>query len=322
MHAANDVNVYALASKDVTTYAIAIGGGFVGVAGAVSVWSAGTGPTRTYDANSGDQSGAGADNQDAATSISGGAYDPNTEADGEVDGNGSFGYRQILGGVNGSSYGSKGSTRISSATTSANSGVNTKADTTTGLTAATMTGTIPRGTSAFIDGTVVAGGDVRVKADDNVAFFGLVISAAGGFVGVGGAILVATVDSNTDARVGATAFISAGGEVSVYAGLVEKSHTFAFAGAGGVVGIGAQVTVLHSTSHQNAHIDAGAAIPLAGGGINVQAWTDRTVDVVRDRRRHRRRGHRPRAGAPGRERHDERLDRHPRGPGHTAAASS
>ncbi len=280
IHAAKDVNAYALANKDVTTYAIAIGAGFVGVAGAVSVWSAGTGPTRTYDANSGDQSGAGSDNHDALTD--GGAAEPTTEADNEAGGNGGgagYGYKNILDGVSGSKYGPNGSSRLSSAKSNANSGISSKAATASGLTAAAMTGTVARGTSAAIDATVVAGGSVQVKADEFVHFFGLVVSAAGGFVGVGGAVQVATVDSNTDARIGATANINAGGQVSVYAGNTERTNTFALAFGGGVVGIGAQVTVLHSTSHQTAHIDAGATISTAGGGLGAQAWTDREVGV-------------------------------------------
>ena len=47
------VQVNALAIKSVQSYAVSIGGGFVGVAGAVSVWSIGTAPTASYssDAN-------------------------------------------------------------------------------------------------------------------------------------------------------------------------------------------------------------------------------------------------------------------------------
>ncbi|TAM91272.1 MAG: hypothetical protein EPN43_04655, partial [Jatrophihabitans sp.] len=42
------VEVDALSSKHVRTYAVSVGGGFVGVAGAVSVWSVGTAPNATY----------------------------------------------------------------------------------------------------------------------------------------------------------------------------------------------------------------------------------------------------------------------------------
>src|SRR5206468_227996 len=46
--AAANVDVNALSRKDVSTYAVSIGGGFVGVAGSVSVWTVGTQATTTY----------------------------------------------------------------------------------------------------------------------------------------------------------------------------------------------------------------------------------------------------------------------------------
>ena len=55
VRAARDVNVYALASKQVATYAISIGGGFVGVAGSASIWTVGTAPTTKYNATGPDQ---------------------------------------------------------------------------------------------------------------------------------------------------------------------------------------------------------------------------------------------------------------------------
>ena len=54
VNASTTVDVNALATKHVTTYAVAIGGGFVGVGGAVSVWSLGTGGASTYDDGQGD----------------------------------------------------------------------------------------------------------------------------------------------------------------------------------------------------------------------------------------------------------------------------
>ncbi|MDQ0612685.1 hypothetical protein QF046_000326 [Microbacterium sp. W4I4] len=49
--AKGDVRVNALAIKHVQSYAVSIGGGFVGVAGAVSVWSIGTAPTASYSSD-------------------------------------------------------------------------------------------------------------------------------------------------------------------------------------------------------------------------------------------------------------------------------
>src|SRR6185503_12317607 len=53
LRAADDVSVIALSRKNVQTYALSVGGGFVGAAGAVSVWSVGTQATTTYDDDGG-----------------------------------------------------------------------------------------------------------------------------------------------------------------------------------------------------------------------------------------------------------------------------
>ena len=47
VRASGDVEVSALSRKDVKTFALSIGGGFVGVAGSVSVWTIGTQATTT-----------------------------------------------------------------------------------------------------------------------------------------------------------------------------------------------------------------------------------------------------------------------------------
>src|SRR5262249_45101082 len=51
--AKGDVEVNAISNKEVQTYALSVGGGFVGVAGSVSVWSVGTQPTTTYNDGAG-----------------------------------------------------------------------------------------------------------------------------------------------------------------------------------------------------------------------------------------------------------------------------
>ena len=54
VHALDDVLVAALSIKDVTTLALSIGGGFVGIAGSVSVWTVGTQATTTYEGSGSD----------------------------------------------------------------------------------------------------------------------------------------------------------------------------------------------------------------------------------------------------------------------------
>ena len=51
--AADEADVYALTYKEITTFAIGLAGGFVGVSGGVSVWIIGTQPTTTYSETGG-----------------------------------------------------------------------------------------------------------------------------------------------------------------------------------------------------------------------------------------------------------------------------
>ena len=260
-----NVYVYALSSKHAKTYTFAIGGGFVGVSGAVAVWSLGTAPTQSYNDGQGDSGSAGTS----------GAGDP-SQADSDAN---SSGYQGIISGSSSSDSGNgvsdKANNRINSHTKSGSGNVTSQVN---GMSAsigspttAALTTPITPGTSAEIFGHVTAGGDVVVHADDNVSFGGIVGSAAGGAVGVGASVLVASIDAETTAEIGGTAVISSGGQVKVYAGMQEKTSTIAFAGAGGAVGVAAQVTVLNDSSSQYARIDSGAKIHRAVGGIDVKA---------------------------------------------------
>ncbi|MEX1357532.1 MAG: hypothetical protein WD981_02810, partial [Gaiellaceae bacterium] len=279
VHAAADVNVYALARKDVQTYAFAIGGGFVGIAGAVSVWTVGTAPTTSYDANAGGTGGPDSQNPLDVGSNGNSA----TSADSQVTGDGN-GYQTILDGATPTASDNT-SMRIRGVTgddssSGAKKSIRDKAILNAGVTATALSTTVPRGTAAAIDATVVAGGTVRIVADDNLRFKGLVGTAAGGVVGIGGSVLVANVKSSTDARLGAPASITAGGQLFIRARLDEESFALAFAGAGGLVAVGAQVAVLNDTSTQSAHVDNGAEIPTAAGGIVVEALTTREIETL------------------------------------------
>ncbi|MGZ4129286.1 MAG: hypothetical protein ACXVPR_00475, partial [Actinomycetota bacterium] len=165
---------------------------------------------------------------------------------------------------------------------------------TTTLTSAAPTGNVasdalaahvPAGTSAQIQAgsTVVAGRGVHVRAKDNLSVTGIAGSVAGGFVGVGAAVLVMNVDSATEASIGPGSSVTAGsggsGDVAVEASMKEDVFGLAFAGTGGFVALGAQVVVLNDTGTQNAHIDNGSAIHQAGGGVLVTTTADRTIDV-------------------------------------------
>ena len=81
-----NVGIYALGFKEVTTFAIGLAGGFVGVAGGVSVWTIGPQATSTYNEGAGGpdkgewQSGTAYDKGDVVTYCSGAGCEPKTFA--------------------------------------------------------------------------------------------------------------------------------------------------------------------------------------------------------------------------------------------------
>ena len=118
----------------------------------------------------------------------------------------------------------KTSSRISAAQSGPQSRINAAAASVGGSVATTAISTVPSGgTTATVDGTVVANGHIHVWATDNLDVFGIAGAAAGGLGAVGAAVLVLNVKSRTDAGVGPSASLSAGGQVSVSASMIENS---------------------------------------------------------------------------------------------------
>ena len=140
------------------------------------------------------------------------------------------------------------------------------------------------GTVAFIGAgaVVTAGDDVSVLALETVTYNGQTGSVAVGVGGIGGSVTIANVGTRADAHIAGGAIVTAGGQagddVSVTAGFVENLSGFAFAGQVGLIGIGAQIVVLHDTSEQTASIDDGATI-IQADLVSVSSSADRTVDV-------------------------------------------
>ncbi|WP_203230655.1 calcium-binding protein [Agromyces humi] len=130
---------------------------------------------------------------------------------------------------------------------------------------------------------VTAGHSVRVWAIDDLQVLGIAGAIGGGFVGGGGSVLVLNIRSRTDAAIGSTAVITAGGgasdEISVRAIMVEDSLAFGLAAGGGFVGIGGQVAVIKDTGSQRAHVDGGAELRRAGLGVLVESSANRTLNV-------------------------------------------
>ena len=171
----------------------------------------------------------------------------------------------------------KTNTRISGATTQASTKMAAAKPTSGPTSAALANVTPPLGTKASLNATVTStAGDVRVVAVDRLDFNGIAGTGAAGLVGVGASVLIMNVETVTEAQVGSSANIGAAGVVEVRASQVnEQVHGLAFAAAAGLVAVGGIVVVINDTSSQNAHVDTGAQIRAAGGGIVVRATADR-----------------------------------------------
>lgn len=276
--ASADVDVNALSDKYVESIAISGAGGVAAFAGSVSVWTIGS----DFDASDAldpaehdDGSSAGSDNDEVG--------DTTANADSM---SGSF--STILG-----NYGSSTplGTFASSAASSISSGVPTSGSFYTSATSAVIDPNTS-GTTAFIaDNAVVnAGGSVAVRALEQVYVDILAGSGAVGAVGIGGSVVVLNIRSDTDAYLGSDsdsdnddtgAQVSAGSDSSdnilIEAGLNSDVEVFAFAGAAGLVSIGAQVVVIDDSSRQVAHLGDKVLIPQAGGTVEISAHADRNI---------------------------------------------
>ena len=219
------------------------------------------------------------------------AADPHSsaasEADDQASDKGGTGYTSIL---NGTSQGSNDPADMQIhdvvAGTDTQPGVNQKLSDSAGRIGSvsqtlTNDANVSQGTVAAVNGTVVAGHSIHVRANEGLDFDGLAGTASGGLLSLSGAVLICNVHSNVEAKVGAGASLTAGGGggdgVGVSADHTGSTSGLAFAGQVGLVAVGAQVVVINDTSTQNAHVDDSAAIRRAGGGIDVEANDTRAV---------------------------------------------
>jgi len=138
---------------------------------------------------------------------------------------------------------------------------------------------LPPGTSASIAGgaqVTTTNGDIKVNAVEDLELTMFTGGFAGGAVGAGAGITVASVASNVTASAGGT--LSAGGNLTVSATLDEDINIQSFAGGVGFVGLGAAVAVLNDSSTTSAGI-APNAVVLAADLIDIDAVTRQTIDV-------------------------------------------
>ncbi|MBW4598225.1 MAG: DUF4347 domain-containing protein [Calothrix sp. FI2-JRJ7] len=129
-----------------------------------------------------------------------------------------------------------------------------------------------QGTTAFISGSINAGGQINIISDETTKL-GITSGALalGGLLGAGGSVGIANITHNTSAYVGANANLTVGSNLNILAtGLVDSSKVQTIAGTAGLVGLGAAVSYLTSNNNTNAYIDSGTRINKANN-INVTA---------------------------------------------------
>ncbi len=160
---------------------------------------------------------------------------------------------------------------------SGKSNISTKKDVLDDL---TPSASVIKGTTAFISGTVNAGGEVTILSDE-ITKLGITSGALalGGFAGIGGSVGIANVTHNSSAYVGANSNLTVGGNLNITAtGLVDSNKVQTIAGAGGLVGLGAAVSYLTSHNNTSAYIDSGTKINQANN-INVIAGSSSNLTV-------------------------------------------
>ncbi len=111
---------------------------------------------------------------------------------------------------------------------------------------------------------------VTLRAGNRIETFSFAGGLAGGFVGVGGAVDIGSIKNDTAAFIKSGADVAARGNVLVGAHHLDKNFGFTLALGGGVVGIGAAVSVWSigtplSANYQNSQGSTGSAFSANGG---------------------------------------------------------
>ncbi len=275
VHAQQDVNVNALANKDVQSYAVSGAGGAVALAGSVSVWTIGSAFSSGYADNNGSNSTDPLSSGGSSLSTSTSKADSQTSDIATMltgsDGYKSSGTQNSSGGVK--TNVTKGTTKLSSPGSD-------------GLVSGAKSKT--SGTAAYIGGGahVTAGqrgngvGSVKVLAREKIKFTATAGTVSGGIAGIGGAVVIVNINSNTQAYIASGATVRAGSadNILVSASLTNDVTGNAIAGLAGLLALGAQVVIIKDTSTQWAHIDSEAVITQAGS-LTVQATANRVLNA-------------------------------------------
>ncbi len=279
VHAAGNVAVFALSDKDFNSTTLSISGGAFALGGAVAVFTldaaldANSQSALSDPSNSSSNAGSVSSNlqqvSDATSALSGTQSQSNSSTQVSTDGS-----QQSTGNsglVSSNLAAVQSSTARSTATQS-----NAASD--------MLSAPVPEtGTVADIDGTVTAG-NVSVQAKENVTANVAVGQGSGGIAGVGAAVGVLTIDSNTQAFLDSGAAVTATGTITVNAVFDDKTVTKVYAAQGGLVGLGVEVAISHDNSNQLAFVADKAKIKQASAGEHRRSTANRTVEAERGRR--------------------------------------
>ena len=259
--AGGDVDVFSLGLVDVESYALSVGGGVVGVAGAVSVWTIGTDFNSTYSDTG---------NNDDALKIHGsGAQYPgsDTYSDGQTN---RSDIKALLGQYTASS-GSNNTGALGGVVSQALSDYSGSQP--QGEIQATYANTTQSANFALIDGgaVITTGGDLNLKGDFTLLLHQAPGTGALGLGAAGGSVAIAEVGQSVDVEYWGAATV--GGTMNVEADYTGTPSQLAFGGAVGYfVGVGAQVALYHDSTIVLAQLSDGSS--ASAGTVSVTANTN------------------------------------------------
>ena len=265
VHANRDVDVNALSDRTIESYVVSAAGGIVGITAGVGVYSVGgsldaetMGRLSPEDGNGSAQGDA--DDQAANDGVTNVLLGGNCNEDNDCD----------------EGFTDPRITNIANRAAAARAGVSVSGDLTTSPVS---------GNSAYIGNgaTVRAGRHVDIDAREVIEFEMLAGAVAGGAVGLGAGVGVATFNSNNTAYIGDNAIVEAAkvypvGNITVTAELDSDVSGKGFAGSGGVVAIDAAIISFSDTSVISATVGSGAQLVRANE-IRIEAIDGRKLDA-------------------------------------------
>ena len=197
VNARDNVEVNAVGIKNITGVDVSGAAGAVGVGGAVSVWAIGTQIQKSTEEENG---------QGQQTQSGSALSDGSQSADSSAGSQAQSGATTVTGGnglgtFTGDSTGNGNTSqnRIQSATGQAETTVNNMAPTASSVSSAENAASTPAGTTAQMDGTATAGGNIGVTANDQAHVTVTAGQVSVGIFGAGASVAILSVNDNVSA---------------------------------------------------------------------------------------------------------------------------